>query len=83
MIKKALKLVLDKRKSKTLYSQHQKRLAVDFNFFIGGVLTYKYKDLVDLGLFWEKLHPLNRWGGDFNKNGVKDGFIDTPHFEMM
>ena len=25
----------------------------------------------------------NRWGGDFNKNGVEDGFIDTPHFEMQ
>lgn len=69
--------------SKTLNSQHLKRLAVDFNFFINGKLTYKYEDIKKLGEFWVCLNPLNRWGGDFNKNGKKDGFVDTPHFEMQ
>ena len=69
--------------SQTLDSQHRKRLAVDFNFFTNGKLTYKYEDTKELGSFWVSLHEDNRWGGDFNKNGVEDGFVDTPHFEMQ
>jgi hypothetical protein len=69
--------------SKTMNSYHRKRLAVDFNFFINGKLTYNFEDVKELGEFWLTLHPKNRWGGDFNKNGVKDGFVDTPHFEMQ
>ncbi len=63
-------------KSKTLNSYHLKRLAVDFNFFINGKLTYDKHKLAELGKFWEGLHPDNVWGGNF-KN-----FLDTPHFEM-
>ena len=69
--------------SKTMNSMHRKRLAVDFNFFINGKLTYKFDDIEELGRFWLTLHPKNRWGGDFNKNGIEDGFLDTPHFEMQ
>lgn len=64
-------------KSKTLKSNHLKRLAVDFNFFINGQLTYDKKELQKLGDFWESLHKNNRWGGNFSGT-----FIDTPHFEM-
>ncbi|WP_435624463.1 hypothetical protein [Flagellimonas sp.] len=77
-----IKLVKARKMSKTLRSRHQDRLAVDFNFFIDGKLTYEFDDVKPLGDFWESLHLDNRWGGDFNKNGVKDGFVDTPHFEM-
>ncbi|NRA92176.1 MAG: M15 family metallopeptidase [Psychroserpens sp.] len=70
-------------KSKTLKSKHLDRLAVDFNFFINGKLTYDYHKIKPLGDYWESLHPDNRWGGDWNKNNKKDGFIDTPHFEMQ
>lgn len=63
-------------KSKTMNSNHLRRLGVDFNFFIDGKLTYNKKTLQDLGDFWESLHPSNRWGGNFKS------FIDTPHFEM-
>lgn len=78
-------LYLKKRNptSKTLHSQHQDRLAVDFNFFIDGQLTYDFEKIKPLGDFWINLHPDNRWGGDFNENGIKDGFVDVPHFEMM
>ena len=69
-------------KSKTMNSNHLRRLAVDFNFFKNGNLTYNWDDVKKIGDYWETLHPLNRWGGDWNKNNVKDGFIDTPHFEM-
>lgn len=63
-------------KSKTLKSNHLRRLAVDFNFFINGKLTYDKFKLQYLGDYWESLHPKNRWGGNFKS------FIDTPHFEM-
>ena len=69
-------------KSKTMNSKHLKRLAVDFNFFKDGNLTYDWNVIKPLGDYWESLHPLNRWGGDWNNNEEKDGFIDTPHFEM-
>jgi hypothetical protein len=70
-------------KSQTLNSKHLDRLAVDFNFFINGNLTYRYEDVKPLGDYWVSLHDKNRWGGDFNKNGIADGFMDTPHFEMQ
>ena len=69
-------------KSKTMESNHLSRLAVDFNVFIDGELTYDWQKIKRLGDYWESLHPKNRWGGDWNRNDLKDGFIDTPHFEM-
>jgi hypothetical protein len=75
-------LYVQSGKSKTMNSNHLRRLAVDFNVFINGNLTYKWEDVKQVGDFWETLHPLNRWGGDWNKNDIKDGFIDNPHFEM-
>ena len=62
-------------KSKTYKSKHLERLAMDFNFFINGQLTYNHPNLEILGLYWESLSTDNRWGGHF-KN-----FKDTPHFE--
>ena len=69
-------------KSKTMNSNHLRRLAVDFNVFENGNLTYDWQTIKILGDYWETLNPNNRWGGDWNKNDIKDGFIDTPHFEM-
>ena len=70
-----IKLVKSKKLSKTLKSNHLKRLAVDFNFFINGKLTYDKHKLAELGQFWESLNKKNRWGGNFKS------FTDTPHFE--
>ena len=67
--------MVDTGKSKTLNSNHLKRLAVDFNFFINGKLVYDKHKLAELGKFWESLNPKNRWGGNFKS------FTDTPHFE--
>ncbi|WP_179022074.1 M15 family metallopeptidase [Winogradskyella forsetii] len=78
-----IKLQKTRRLSKTLFSKHADRLAVDFNFFINGKLVYDFHKVKSLGDYWESLHPDNRWGGDFNKNGIEDGFVDTPHFEMV
>ena len=61
-------------RSKTLKSNHLKRLAIDLNFFKGGELC-SVEQIAPLGDFWESLNPLNRWGGRFSK--LKDG----PHFE--
>jgi hypothetical protein len=70
-------------KSKTLTSNHGKRLAIDLNVFINGKLTYDFNAVKVLGNYWESLHPKNRWGGDWNGNDIEDeSFVDTPHFEM-
>ena len=61
----------------TMQSNHLRRLAVDFNFFINGELTYDKdrEELQTLGKYWESLHPANRWGGFWKHH-------DVPHFEM-
>lgn len=69
-------------KSKTRNSNHLRRLAVDFNYFIDNKLTYDFDKVEKLGDYWESLHPANRWGGDFNNDEIENGFVDTPHFEM-
>lgn len=79
---KGLRLNKRNRTSQTLNSKHTERLAVDFNVFVNGVWKQDFETVKPLGDYWVSLHPNNVWGGDFNKNGVKDGFIDTPHFEM-
>jgi len=61
--------------TKTKNSNHLRKLAIDFNFFIDGKLTYSHEKLKTLGAFWESLSPLNRWGGNFKS------INDTPHFE--
>lgn len=68
--------------SKTRNSRHLDRLAVDFNVFLKGELCLEWQSIKILGDYWESLNPKNRWGGDWNGNEVKDGFIDCPHFEM-
>jgi predicted chitinase len=68
-------------RSKTLNSQHLKRLAIDLNFLLPAAdgsltLTYDVEALRPLGEFWESLDPANRWGGKWS-------FKDTPHFERQ
>jgi peptidoglycan L-alanyl-D-glutamate endopeptidase CwlK len=72
-------------KSKTNNSMHCLRLAVDINIFINGQLIAEAEKLAALGKYWRDLHPQNRWGGDWNKNGnTKDEkFVDFFHFEMQ
>lgn len=70
-------IYLKQGKSKVKISQHQKRLAIDLNFFrpSDGKLTYTKAETQELGDFWESLDPKNRWGGNWVS------FVDTPHFE--
>lgn len=80
--KEQQKIYYSSGKSKTVNSQHLEKLAIDINVF-----NEKFELITDwdcikqLGDHWESLSEFNRWGGDFNKNDKKDGFIDCPHFE--
>lgn len=46
-------------------SLHTIALAWDVNLFRNGKYLDKTEDHEELGLFWESLHPLARWGGRF------------------
>lgn len=62
-------------RSKTMNSNHLKRLAIDLNFFRDGKLIYDRVQLQALGAYWESLDPKNSWGGNWAT------FKDVPHFE--
>ena len=69
------KIYVDTGRSKTMNSYHLRRLAGDLNFILDGKLCWDQVRLEPLGLFWESLHPNNRWGGHFKS------FKDMGHFE--
>lgn len=62
-------------KTKTMMSNHMRRLAIDLNFLKDGRPIWEKSQLADLGKYWESLHPANRWGGNFKS------LPDVPHFE--
>ena len=62
-------------RSKTMNSNHLRRLAEDLNFFKDGKLVYDREQLRPVGEYWESLNPQNRWGGNFKS------LVDVPHFE--
>jgi D-alanyl-D-alanine carboxypeptidase len=64
-------------RSKTMNSNHIKRLAVDLNFFKDGVLCYDKAVLTPIGEYWQSLNKANRWGGFFKS------LLDVPHFERQ
>lgn len=55
-------------------SLHCDRLAVDLLLFKNGVYLTKSEAYLELGMFWESLHPECAWGGHFQ---------DGNHFSMM
>ena len=62
-------------RSQTMKSMHLKRLAMDFNLFIDGNLTWELEAYQPLGDYWESLDPKNKWGGNWRS------FKDVPHFQ--
>ena len=71
-------------KSKTMDSQHLKKLAIDLNLFIDGKLCTA-EQIKPLGKYWESLDAKNRWGGSW-RGKVESGaskFVDGPHFERF
>lgn len=70
------KIYVSQGRSKAKVSNHQKKLAIDLHIFTtDGYWLKSIKELEPIGIFWESLHPLNRWGGHFKS------FVDCPHFE--
>src|ERR1700750_2123737 len=56
-------------------SLHCDKLAIDLNIFSpGNILLTSVKEYVVFGTYWRSLHPLNRWGGTFDRP-------DANHFE--
>jgi hypothetical protein len=47
-------------------SLHTSRLAIDLNLFRDGKYLNSTKAHTPLGEWWERQHPLARWGGRFN-----------------
>jgi|SRR6478735_5941947 len=62
-------------KTKAHSSNHTRRLAIDLNIFNLSGRLLEAHEIKPLGDYWEKLHPLNRWGGNFTT------IVDGPHFE--
>lgn len=54
-------------------SLHTKKLAIDLNLFKNGKYLTSTESHRLLGEWWEKQHPLCRWGGRWN---------DGNHYEM-
>jgi len=48
------------------WSNHKTRLAIDLNLFKDGSYLQNTSDHRKLGLFWEELHELCRWGGHYD-----------------
>lgn len=69
------KIYYDSGKSKTMASNHLRRLAIDLNFLKNGNLVLDKAQLQPIGTYWESLNPQNRWGGSWTS------FQDLPHFE--
>jgi hypothetical protein len=57
-------------------SLHRKRLAIDLNLLKDGLYFSQSSYYEPFGVYWETLHPLNRWGGRFKR-------VDANHFEMQ
>jgi len=62
-------------KSKTMQSNHLRRLAIDLNFLRDGKPVWDKAQLANVGAYWESLNPANRWGGN------SKSLPDVPHFE--
>lgn len=76
-------------KTKVMTSQHQNRLAIDFNLIKTPTSDYGYiadsSAYKPIGDYWVSLNPDNRWGGDWDKDGQTsdEKFQDGNHFEMQ
>lgn len=72
------KIYFDSGKSKTMNSNHLKKLAIDLNIFDKENVFVLDKNILQwIGDYWESLSKQNKWGGNY-KN-----FIDCPHFERI
>lgn len=64
-------------------SRHCDRMAWDFNLFKDGVYLTDTESYRFAGEYWCSLDPRNRWGGDWDGDGIPDpGENDGNHVEM-
>lgn len=56
-------------------SLHPLKLAIDLNLFKDVILLDSVEEYRPLGNYWKSLHPLARWGGDFQRP-------DADHFSL-
>lgn len=78
------KLYFNSGASKTMNSQHLKKLAIDLNLIKDGRLATA-AEIRPLGKWWEDQDISNRWGGSWRGlvEAGKSSFIDSPHFERI
>lgn len=71
-------------RSKTMDSQHIKKLAIDLVLLRDGAICTR-EQIKPLGDWWESLNVKNRWGGSWRGliGAKKSSFVDAPHFERM
>ena len=71
-------------RSKTMDSQHIKKLAIDLILLRNGTICTA-AEIKPLGDWWQALDPKNRWGGSWKGlvESGKSSFVDAPHFERM
>ena len=62
-------------------SLHCLGLAADLNLFQNKVYQTSTEAHERFGKYWRSLHPSNRWGGDFDGDGITDDH-DGNHYEM-
>jgi hypothetical protein len=64
-------------------SLHCLGLAADLNLYLNGEYLSDSEAHRKFGEFWRSIHPANRWGGDWDGDGVADpGDNDGNHYEM-
>lgn len=71
-------------RSKTMDSQHIKKLAIDLVLLKDGKVC-THQEIAPLGKWWQELDAKNRWGGSWRGlvEAGKSSFVDAPHFERM
>lgn len=71
-------------RSRTLNSQHIKKLAIDLILLKDGKVC-SAEQIKPLGDWWQLRNPKNRWGGSWRGliESGKSTFVDAPHFERM
>ncbi len=60
------------------HSLHGERLAIDLNFFKGGLWVRDGSKLADIGNWWTSLGCAYRWGGNFKTNPDGNHFSISP-----
>ena len=68
-------IYVDSGRSRTMNSNHLRRLAIDLNFIQNGQIISDKETLQKYGDYWKSLNPINRWGGEFST------IYDPGHYE--